>query len=124
MFLKQGQVKEAETFYRQANIEVTDTRLPGVAAALLQDPPTSDALATLRSDEPDDRFEPLIIKGEAVCVAGDTARRAVAVQCEGGAGRGSGRARLGMGPPQSSSYEHLANRQRAGHELMRGGPRV
>lgn len=69
--LQQGKPQEAETQYRLANAEITDTRY-GLASALLQEGKPHEALAVLTADEPADRFEPLIIKGEAARMTGDT----------------------------------------------------
>jgi 4-amino-4-deoxy-L-arabinose transferase-like glycosyltransferase len=70
--LQQGKPQQAEAQYRLANAEITDTRY-GLASALLQEGKPQDALAVLTADEPADRFEPLIIKGEAARMTGDTA---------------------------------------------------
>ena len=70
--LQQGKPVEAEAQYRLANAEITDTRY-GLASTLLQEGKPQEALAVLAANEPDDRFEPLIIKGEAARLAGDTA---------------------------------------------------
>lgn len=66
----QGKIDEAISSYRQANMDVADTRY-GLAAALLRKGDTGAALATLRSAEPEDRYEPAIIRGQAARMSGD-----------------------------------------------------
>lgn len=68
--LKAGKVDEAIVQYRRASSAVPDTRY-GLAAALLQKGETTQALAQLTSNEPQDRVEPFIIKGEAARRAGN-----------------------------------------------------
>lgn len=68
--LREGRAQEAVELYRQANLTLADTRY-GLAAALLQTGDPDEALAQLRADEPPDRFEPYIIKGQAARMAGD-----------------------------------------------------
>ena len=114
--LQQGKPVEAEAQYRLANAEITDTRY-GLASTLLQEGKPQDALAVLAANEPDDRFEPLVIKGEAARLTGDNSTARLAVQRSGGASCRSRRARLGMGPPEPSSHKHLADWQRARHGL-------
>ncbi|MEP6775062.1 MAG: hypothetical protein ABJA50_05650, partial [Chloroflexota bacterium] len=70
-FLQQGNRQEAEAQYRLANAAITDTRY-GLSSALLQEGKPQEALDVLTADEPADRFEPLIIKGEAARMTGDT----------------------------------------------------
>jgi 4-amino-4-deoxy-L-arabinose transferase-like glycosyltransferase len=67
-----GNAEAAEGTYRRANQELADTRY-GLAAALLQQGRTDEALQQLREDEPPDRFEPFIIGGEAARLSGDRA---------------------------------------------------
>lgn len=66
----QDKIDEAISSYRQANMDVADTRY-GLAAALLRRGDTGGALETLRSAEPDDRYEPAIIRGQAARMSGD-----------------------------------------------------
>ena len=65
-----GRVDEAIANYRRANLGLADTRY-GLAAALLQKGDTPGALEQFISNEPADRFEPYIIRGEAARLAGD-----------------------------------------------------
>ncbi len=58
--------------YKQANIDVSDTRY-GLAAAYLQKGDSKAALAQLTANEPDDRVEPPIIQGEAARISGNFA---------------------------------------------------
>lgn len=68
--LKAGQVSEAIVEYEKASREVTDTRY-ALAAAYLQVGDTQKALGELVQDEPPRRFEPFLIRGEAVRISGD-----------------------------------------------------
>ncbi len=68
--LREGRPAEAIRLYRQANPDLLDTRY-GLAAAYLQTGQIQQALALLRADEPPDRFEPFIIRGEAARLSGD-----------------------------------------------------
>src|SRR5207249_11495495 len=61
---------EAIVQYKGASPDVADTRY-GLAAALLQTGDTRSALQQLTADEPPDRFEPFIIRGEAARRSGD-----------------------------------------------------
>jgi 4-amino-4-deoxy-L-arabinose transferase-like glycosyltransferase len=70
--LKAGQVGAAIDQYKQANQSVSDTRY-GLAAAYLQAGQPDQALAQLTANEPDDRVEPPIIRGEAARMKGDLA---------------------------------------------------
>ena len=72
VLLASGNAQAAEASYRRANQELADTRY-GLAAALLQQGRTDEALQPLRQDEPPDRFEPFIIGGEAARLSGDRA---------------------------------------------------
>lgn len=71
--LKEGEVQQAIAQYRLANASLPDTRY-GLAAALLQEGQIQPALQQLVSNEPPDRFEPFIIKGEAARLSGDMAQ--------------------------------------------------
>lgn len=68
--VRKGDVRAAVPLYRKANLDLADTRY-ALAAALLRTDDTRDALAQLRPDEPADRFEPYIIRGEAARLSGD-----------------------------------------------------
>jgi 4-amino-4-deoxy-L-arabinose transferase-like glycosyltransferase len=68
--LYRGDATWAIPEYGKANPEVPDTRY-GLAAALLQNGQLRDALAILRDDEPADRFEPFLLRGEAARRSGD-----------------------------------------------------
>jgi hypothetical protein len=68
--LRSGRPAEALALYERANPDVADTRY-GLAAARLQLGDKAGALAALRSDEPEDRFEPDVIRGEAARLSGD-----------------------------------------------------
>jgi hypothetical protein len=65
-----GNVSGAIDQYRLANLNVADTRY-ALAAAVLQSGDSQGALAQLVDNEPEDRFEPFIIRGEAARLAGD-----------------------------------------------------
>ncbi len=67
--LKAGKIDEAIAQYKRANATIADTRY-GLAAAFLQKGETTQALAQLTSNEPQDRVEPFIIEGEAARRAG------------------------------------------------------
>jgi hypothetical protein len=73
--LGEGRAQEAVASYRRADPGVADTRY-GLAAALLQQGNAAEALAVLRPNEPDDRYEPPILRGQAARMQGnlDTAR--------------------------------------------------
>jgi hypothetical protein len=62
--------KEALAAYSQANSSLSDTRY-GMAAAYLQLGDAGKALDQLTADEPDDRVEPSIIRGEAARISGN-----------------------------------------------------
>jgi 4-amino-4-deoxy-L-arabinose transferase-like glycosyltransferase len=68
--LRDNKPQEAIAQYKQANQELIDTRY-SLAAAYLQTGQTQEALAQLTGNEPPDRYEPSIIKGEAARMAGD-----------------------------------------------------
>ncbi|HKP52868.1 MAG TPA: hypothetical protein VJ183_09465 [Chloroflexia bacterium] len=68
--LRQGDVQGAISAYRTANQEITDTRY-ALAAAYIQAGEAQLALSKLSADEPADRFEPAIIRGEAARQSGD-----------------------------------------------------
>jgi 4-amino-4-deoxy-L-arabinose transferase-like glycosyltransferase len=68
--LKSGKADEAISEYKQSNLELTDTRY-SLAAAYLQTGQAQLALDTLRADEPENRFEPPILRGEAARQSGD-----------------------------------------------------
>jgi 4-amino-4-deoxy-L-arabinose transferase-like glycosyltransferase len=73
--LGEGRAREAAASYRQADLNVADTRY-GLAAALLQQGSAEEAMSALRPAEPDDRYEPPILRGQAARLQGnlDTAR--------------------------------------------------
>ena len=83
--LKAGQVDAAIDQYKQANQSVSDTRY-GLAAAYLQKGQAGRALAELSANEPDDRVEPPIIRGEAARHAGRPGERSLVLQCKNLAG--------------------------------------
>jgi len=56
--------------YRRANPDIADTRY-GLASAFLMKGDFNSALSQLREDEPSDRFEPFILRGEAARQSGD-----------------------------------------------------
>lgn len=66
----QGKLDDAIVSYKQADMAVADTRY-GLAAALLRKGDTVSALAVLRPDEAESRYEPPIIRGQAARMAGD-----------------------------------------------------
>jgi 4-amino-4-deoxy-L-arabinose transferase-like glycosyltransferase len=68
--LMRGDSASAAGKYGQANGDIPDTRY-GLACALLQDGKMEDALALLQENEPGDRFEPFVVRGEAARLAGD-----------------------------------------------------
>jgi 4-amino-4-deoxy-L-arabinose transferase-like glycosyltransferase len=68
--LRDNKPQEAIQHYKQANQRLIDTRY-SLAAAYLQTGQTQDALAQLTGNEPPDRYEPSIIRGEAARIAGD-----------------------------------------------------
>jgi hypothetical protein len=68
--LREGDAPGALQLYMEANQEIADTRY-GLAAALLQAGDAGRALSLLREDEPEDRFEPDILRGEAARLSGD-----------------------------------------------------
>jgi 4-amino-4-deoxy-L-arabinose transferase-like glycosyltransferase len=68
--LREGSVEEAINAYRTANQDVTDTRY-ALAAAYIQGGQVQLALSTLTADEPANRFEPAIIRGEVARQSGD-----------------------------------------------------
>ena len=68
--LREGDVPSALERYAQANQDIADTRY-GLAAARLQALDRTGALALLRAEEPEGRFEPDIIRGEAARMTGD-----------------------------------------------------
>jgi 4-amino-4-deoxy-L-arabinose transferase-like glycosyltransferase len=68
--LRDNKPQEAIAQYKQANQGLIDTRY-SLAAAYLQTGQTQEALALLSGNEPPDRYEPSIIKGEAARMAGD-----------------------------------------------------
>jgi 4-amino-4-deoxy-L-arabinose transferase-like glycosyltransferase len=70
--LKAGQVDAAIEQYKEADQSISDTRY-GLAAAYLQKGIPAQALAQLAANEPDDRVEPPIIRGEAARMQGDLA---------------------------------------------------
>jgi 4-amino-4-deoxy-L-arabinose transferase-like glycosyltransferase len=72
VLLRQRMPDEAIAQYDQANLSVSDTRY-GLAAAFLQKGEAEQALAQLTESEPDDRVEPLLIRGEAARMAGNLA---------------------------------------------------
>lgn len=72
LLLKQNKVDAAIAEYQKANTEISDTRY-GLAAALLQSGQPDAALAQLQADEPTERVEPYIIRGEAAREAGNLA---------------------------------------------------
>ncbi|HYP40224.1 MAG TPA: hypothetical protein VEX13_07665, partial [Chloroflexia bacterium] len=68
--LRDNKPQEAIAQYKQANQGLIDTRY-SLAAAYLQTGQTQEALAQLTGNEPPDRYEPSIIRGEAARMAGD-----------------------------------------------------
>ncbi|HYO48210.1 MAG TPA: hypothetical protein VEW94_00045 [Chloroflexia bacterium] len=68
--LRNNKPQEAIAQYKQANQGLIDTRY-SLAAAYLQTGQTQEAIALLTSNEPRDRYEPSIIRGEAARMAGD-----------------------------------------------------
>jgi len=68
--LKEGNVQGAISSYSSANQDITDTRY-ALAAAYIQGGQVQLALSKLSADEPTDRFEPAIIRGEAARQSGD-----------------------------------------------------
>jgi 4-amino-4-deoxy-L-arabinose transferase-like glycosyltransferase len=68
--LRENKPQEAIQHYKQANQGLIDSRY-SLAATYLQTGQTQEALALLTSNEPPDRYEPSIIKGEAARIAGD-----------------------------------------------------
>jgi 4-amino-4-deoxy-L-arabinose transferase-like glycosyltransferase len=68
--LRDGRPEDAIRLYRQANLDLLDTRY-ALAAAYLQGAQVQQALSLLKADEPPDRFEPFIIRGEAARMSGD-----------------------------------------------------
>ncbi len=70
ILLQAGNVQGAINSYRTANQDITDTRY-ALAAAYIQGGQVQLALFMLSSDEPSDRFEPAIIRGEAARQSGD-----------------------------------------------------
>ncbi|HUP27879.1 MAG TPA: hypothetical protein VM409_05540 [Chloroflexia bacterium] len=70
VLLSGGKPEQAVEAYRSANQDVPDTRY-STAAAYLQLGKVGEALAQLKPNEPDKRFEPLIIRGEAARMGGD-----------------------------------------------------
>ena len=70
--VKANRPGEAITKYKQANLDIVDTRY-GLAAASLQTGDTQGALGELTNTEPPDRFEPYLIRGEAARQSGNLA---------------------------------------------------
>ncbi|HET9495323.1 MAG TPA: glycosyltransferase family 39 protein [Chloroflexia bacterium] len=70
LLLRQGDAHGALEHYSRANHTIADTRY-GLAAARLQTGDEEGALGVLLADEPEDRFEPDILRGEAARMAGD-----------------------------------------------------
>ena len=68
--LREGDAPGALQLYLEANQEIADTRY-GLAAARLQVGDAGGALSLLRQDEPEGRFEPDILRGEAARLSGD-----------------------------------------------------
>jgi hypothetical protein len=68
--LREGDAAGALQLYANANRDVADTRY-GLAAARLQVGDVGGALSLLRQNEPEGRFEPDIIRGEAARLSGD-----------------------------------------------------
>jgi 4-amino-4-deoxy-L-arabinose transferase-like glycosyltransferase len=68
--LRDNKPQEAIAQYKQANQGLIDTRY-SLAAAYLQIGQTQEALTLLTGNEPPDRYEPSIIRGEAARIAGD-----------------------------------------------------
>lgn len=70
LLLKAGDTTGALAAYARANQEITDTRY-ATAAAYLRTRDAVRALSFLKADEPGDRFEPAIIRGEAARIQGN-----------------------------------------------------
>ncbi|MDQ3704281.1 MAG: hypothetical protein M3437_03485 [Chloroflexota bacterium] len=68
--LMAGHVDGAVTSYRAADMNVGDTRY-GLAAALLQQGKPDEAMSVLRQNEPEDRYEPPILRGQAARMRGN-----------------------------------------------------
>jgi hypothetical protein len=68
--LQEYRVQDAISAYEAANLEVADTRY-ALAAAYLRRGDMQIALSKLTANEPPDRFEPAIIRGEAARRSGD-----------------------------------------------------
>ena len=73
--LGEDRLAEAIESYRRADINVADTRY-GLAAALLQQGSPGEAMAVLKPAEPEGRYEPPILRGQAARMQGnlDSAR--------------------------------------------------
>ncbi len=65
-----GNADLAVTSYRAADMNVGDTRY-GLAAALLQQGKPDEAMSVLRQNEPEDRYEPPILRGQAARIRGN-----------------------------------------------------
>ena len=68
--LADGRPADAVESYRRADLNIADTRY-GLAAALLQQGSTDEALAALRQHEPEDRYEAPILRGQAARIQGN-----------------------------------------------------
>ncbi|HEX8231065.1 MAG TPA: hypothetical protein VF826_17390 [Chloroflexia bacterium] len=69
-WLMSGNSDFAVNSYRAADMNVGDTRY-GLAAALLQQGRPDEAMSVLRQDEPEDRYEPPILRGQAASMRGN-----------------------------------------------------
>lgn len=69
-WLMSGNADFAVNSYRAADMNVGDTRY-GLAAALLQQGRSDEAMSVLRQDEPEDRYEPPILRGQAARMRGN-----------------------------------------------------
>ena len=68
--LSEGRLADAVESYQHADLNIADTRY-GLAAALLQQGSTDEALAALRQNEPGDRYEAPILRGQAARMQGN-----------------------------------------------------
>jgi hypothetical protein len=69
-WLAQGNADSAVTSFRAADMNIADTRY-GLAAALLWNKEVDEALSVLRPNEPEDRYEPPILRGHAARMLGN-----------------------------------------------------
>ncbi|MEA2574354.1 MAG: hypothetical protein QOH93_1652 [Chloroflexia bacterium] len=69
-WLMSGNADFAVTSYREADMNIADTRY-GLAAALLQQKEVDEAMSVLRQNEPEDRYEPPVLRGQAARMRGN-----------------------------------------------------